>query len=206
MPPSRTGSAAYQQAIDDLKRTPGWSDLDPTIQHTLLQPLEVKTYTIGMSAVSLQQLRADTELCPVRLAAAQNKLAELVSTATIERIDIRPYFAGGIETEEQLQAALDGIREACAEAHRRRQEDRARVADRMEKSTRNAIERATQKARKLLEAEFADQLEGTFDILRDGHVGAGQQPDAGRRTWRAARPSSPRSTASARTAWTPSRR
>jgi hypothetical protein len=43
----------------------------------------------------------------------------------------------------------------------------------MEKSTRNAIERATQKARKLLEAEFADQLEGTFDILRDGHVGPG---------------------------------
>lgn len=43
----------------------------------------------------------------------------------------------------------------------------------MEKSTRNAIERATQKARKLLEAEFADQLEGTFDILREGHVGPG---------------------------------
>jgi hypothetical protein len=106
--------AAYQQALDDLKGTPGWVDLDPQIQQTLVGPLEVKTFTIGMSAVSLQQLRSDTELAPIRLAAAQNKLAELVSTTTIERIDIRPYFAGGIETEEQLQAALDGIREACA--------------------------------------------------------------------------------------------
>src|SRR5215210_5025068 len=40
----------------------------------------------------------------------------------------------------------------------------------MDKTTRSAIERATQKARRLLEDEFAAQLEGTFDILRDGTV------------------------------------
>jgi len=45
----------------------------------------------------------------------------------------------------------------------------------VDKSTRNAIERATQRARKGLEQEFADQLEGTFDILPDGRVG--DQPD-----------------------------
>jgi len=43
----------------------------------------------------------------------------------------------------------------------------------MDKDTRNAIERATQKARKLLEEEdFADQLEGTFDVHRNGEVAA----------------------------------
>src|SRR5438128_10155431 len=40
----------------------------------------------------------------------------------------------------------------------------------MEKDTRNVIERATQRARKLLEDDFASQLEGTFDVLRDGAV------------------------------------
>ena len=42
----------------------------------------------------------------------------------------------------------------------------------MDKDTRNAIERATQRARKLLEEDFSSQLEGTFDVLRSGVVAA----------------------------------
>jgi len=40
----------------------------------------------------------------------------------------------------------------------------------MDKDTRNAIERATQGARRLLEEDFAAQLGGTFDVLRAGTV------------------------------------
>jgi hypothetical protein len=40
----------------------------------------------------------------------------------------------------------------------------------MDKDTRNAIERATQRARKLLEEDFAAQLEGDFDVHEDGAV------------------------------------
>src|SRR3990172_6182115 len=46
----------------------------------------------------------------------------------------------------------------------------------MDKDTRNAIERATQRARKLLEDDFASQLEGTFDVLRAGTVAAKAGP------------------------------
>lgn len=42
----------------------------------------------------------------------------------------------------------------------------------MDKDTRNAIERATQKARKLLVEDFAAQLEGDFDVTREGLVAA----------------------------------
>ena len=42
----------------------------------------------------------------------------------------------------------------------------------MDKDTRNFIERATQRARKLLEEDFFAQLEGTFDVLRSGIVAA----------------------------------
>lgn len=40
----------------------------------------------------------------------------------------------------------------------------------MDKATRNAIERATQQARKLLDEDFSSQLEGTFDMLRSGVI------------------------------------
>jgi hypothetical protein len=40
----------------------------------------------------------------------------------------------------------------------------------MDKATRNAIERATQQARKLLDEDFSSQLEGTFDVLRSGAI------------------------------------
>lgn len=40
----------------------------------------------------------------------------------------------------------------------------------MDKATRNAIERATQRARKLLEQDFLLQLEGTYDVLPSGVV------------------------------------
>lgn len=46
----------------------------------------------------------------------------------------------------------------------------------MDKDTRNAIERATQRARKLLEDDFASQLEATFDVLRVGTVAARAGP------------------------------
>jgi 23S rRNA G2445 N2-methylase RlmL len=58
----------------------------------------------------------------------------------------------------------------------------------MDKSTRNAIERATQQARRLLEEDFSSQLEGTFDVLRSGiiapscgvHLSARQQFQRGK--------------------------
>ena len=40
----------------------------------------------------------------------------------------------------------------------------------MDKDTRNAIERATQEARRLLEQEFREQLEGRYDIFIDGRI------------------------------------
>lgn len=40
----------------------------------------------------------------------------------------------------------------------------------MDKETRNAIQRATQAARALLEEEYQQQLEGTFDVLLSGKI------------------------------------
>lgn len=42
----------------------------------------------------------------------------------------------------------------------------------MDKETRSAIEKATQAARRILETDFAEQLEGTFDIHLNGKMSA----------------------------------
>jgi hypothetical protein len=42
----------------------------------------------------------------------------------------------------------------------------------VDKPTRNAIEKATQKARRLLEADFATQLEGDYNVLSSGEIAA----------------------------------
>src|SRR5262245_54855798 len=42
----------------------------------------------------------------------------------------------------------------------------------MDKEVRNSIERATQRARGLLERDFASQLEGDFDVHASGEVAA----------------------------------
>jgi len=57
----------------------------------------------------------------------------------------------------------------------------------MDKETRNRIQKATQAARALLEQEFAEQLEGVFDIRQDGAITAepGSHLDAAQRVVRA---------------------
>jgi len=56
----------------------------------------------------------------------------------------------------------------------------------MDKEIRNHIQRATQAARTLLEHEYAEQLEGTFDIRLDGTIAAeaGEHLDAQQRVLR----------------------
>lgn len=43
----------------------------------------------------------------------------------------------------------------------------------MDRETRSAIEDATQRARRRIEADFASQLEATYDVLADGRVADG---------------------------------
>jgi len=105
---------AYRTAIEEVKRTPGWADLDSATQETILKPLELMTATTSAAGTSIHQLRSDTQLSPLLTATAQEKVVEVLSAGRIARVSIRPYFAGGIETEEQLEAALAGIREECA--------------------------------------------------------------------------------------------
>jgi hypothetical protein len=48
------------------------------------------------------------------LSQAVTEVHRLVEGERVAHVSLGSFFAGGVETEEQLDAALEGIREECA--------------------------------------------------------------------------------------------
>ncbi len=105
--------AAYTKAFDKLIMTPGWSEIDEDHQRRLAEPFE-RGKKRGAEHVPIPQLRADRDACEGRLRAAVGELRRIIDGERVVTVSVGSYFAGGIETEEQLEAALDGVREECA--------------------------------------------------------------------------------------------
>jgi hypothetical protein len=105
--------AACTKAFDKLIKTPGWSEIDEDQQRRLAEPFE-RGKKRGAEHVPIPQLRADRDACDGRLRAAIAELRRIIDGERIVTVSVGSYFAGGIETEEQLEAALDGVREECA--------------------------------------------------------------------------------------------
>lgn len=105
--------AAYTKAFDELVKTPGWKEIDEDQQRRLAEPFE-RGMKRDETGVTIPQLRADRDACDGRLRAAIAELRRIIDGERVVTVSVASYFAGGIETEEQLEAALDGIREECA--------------------------------------------------------------------------------------------
>jgi hypothetical protein len=105
-------SAAYQQAIGKVKSFPGWTDISVEQQQRLLQPLTACVIP-APATHAIPLIRADVDACPGRTQKVIEELVRLVEGSRFVRLDVGKYFAGAIETQEQLDAALSGLREAC---------------------------------------------------------------------------------------------
>jgi hypothetical protein len=105
--------AAYRKAHDQLIRTPGWAEIDEVQQRRLAEPFE-RRQAAEDEKVPIPQLRADRDACDGRLRAAVGELRRIIDGERVVTVSIGSYFAGGIESEEQLEAALEGVREECA--------------------------------------------------------------------------------------------
>jgi len=104
---------AYTGAARVLTQTPGWHDLSAEMQRQIAAPLEA-----GMAAlprtVSIALLRSERDAAESRLKAAIRRLQETIEGERLAPVQVQPYFGAGIETVEQLDAALAGLREECA--------------------------------------------------------------------------------------------
>jgi hypothetical protein len=104
---------AYTKALAQLIKTPGWVDIDEAQQRRLSEPFE-RGQRRESESTPIQQLRADRDACEGRLRAAIAELRRMIDGERLVTVSVGSYFAEGIETEEQLESALDGIREECA--------------------------------------------------------------------------------------------
>jgi hypothetical protein len=104
---------AYTKAFAKLVKTPGWSEIDEDQQRRLAEAFE-RGQTREAERAPIPQLRADRDACEGRLRSAVAELRRMLDGERIVTVSVGSYFAGGIETEEQLEAALDGVREECA--------------------------------------------------------------------------------------------
>jgi hypothetical protein len=104
--------AAYTKALDKLVKTPGWTEIDEDQQRRLASRFQVSGSRVQGKSIS--ELRADTDACEGRLRAAVGELRRIIDGERVVTVSVGSYFAGGVETEEQLDAALDGVREECA--------------------------------------------------------------------------------------------
>ncbi len=104
---------AYTKAIKKLGATPGWEELDEDQRAQIEGPLRQGASPCDV-AVPIPQLRSEREACEVRLKTAVAEVRRLVEGDRLATVRLGGYFGSGIETEEQLEAALTGIREECS--------------------------------------------------------------------------------------------
>jgi hypothetical protein len=105
--------AAYEDAIARLHGTPGWAQLDADQQKRVEGPLVGRATAEKVDNISIPMLREQRDACPVLRAKAVEAMLKILDGARIERIVASSYFSGGIETEEQLDQALAGLRDEC---------------------------------------------------------------------------------------------
>lgn len=105
--------AVYTEAFERLKKTPGWQEIDEDQQQRLLEPFAQGKLT-EEERLPIPQLRSERDACESRLRTAISELRHIIDGERIISLNLGSYFGGGIETEEQLDAALEGVREECA--------------------------------------------------------------------------------------------
>jgi hypothetical protein len=104
---------AYTQALERLAKTAGWDSINQDQQKKLAVPLERGTIR-DQERVPIPQLRSELDACDTRLQDAISQLHRVVDGDRVATVKLGGYFSGGIETEEQLDAALAGVREECS--------------------------------------------------------------------------------------------
>jgi hypothetical protein len=108
-------SDAYDEALSSLRGTPGWDQLDADQQARVAEPLTERAKSPDGNVPPIPLLREQTENAEQALRRAVAEMFTMIDGNRLVRVEISGYFAGGIDNEEQLDAALAGLREQIAE-------------------------------------------------------------------------------------------
>jgi hypothetical protein len=113
-------ATAYDDAWERFAKAPAWLGLTKEdrerlqpARDRLAVPFELLRKR-NVEPIPIPQLRSDRDACEGRLRAALTELNRIIDGERVVTLSVASYFAGGIESEDQLDAALDGVREECA--------------------------------------------------------------------------------------------
>src|SRR5207253_639935 len=87
--------------------------IDEDQQRRLAAPFE-RGKSRDEERLPIPQLRSEYDACDARFRTAVADLRRLIDGERVVSVNVGSYFGAGIETEEQLDAALEGMREECA--------------------------------------------------------------------------------------------
>jgi len=104
---------AYTKALSHLTSTPGWQELPDEARREIAAPLLAGKEPLTRTA-PITLLRSDRDACDARLKNAIRRVQEITEGERLAPVQFQPYFASGVETMEQLDAALAGLRDECA--------------------------------------------------------------------------------------------
>lgn len=104
-------AAAYREALATLQGNGAWSELNEEQQARVAEPLASRTRSDVAKATSIPFLRAELSACPQHLKAAVQQMMELIEGNRLVTISVGEFFAGRVETPEQLDAAITSLRQ-----------------------------------------------------------------------------------------------
>lgn len=100
--------SAYVDALNHLTAIPSWAKLEETQRSRVSAPLQRGT-SVQANAPVLQ-LRSELDACGSRLSAAIADVHRLTEGDRVVTVQLGKFFTGGVETPEQLEAAIDALR------------------------------------------------------------------------------------------------
>jgi len=104
----------YGQALSTVRGHPAWTDLNDEQRERVSASLIDRTGTELEPQPDIPLLRAHSDACQSLLNKAIEEMMRMVDGNRVTTVNAGSYFSGGVESEEQLDAALEGLREECA--------------------------------------------------------------------------------------------
>jgi hypothetical protein len=103
----------YGNARKRLIETQGWESLEETQRARITAPIDQRASKEPHPRPTIPELRSDCDACERRLQQAIEDMMRILDGNRLAKVSLAQHFSGGIETAEQLDSALGGVREEC---------------------------------------------------------------------------------------------
>jgi hypothetical protein len=105
-------ATVYSAALEELQTTEGWAELGESVQREIAAPLHDRAGEAPEGS-SLAMLRENTLACSGILKSAIERVLRSIPGTEPDFVIVSEMIRGPITSEEQLDAALEQIRDRC---------------------------------------------------------------------------------------------